>query len=100
MIPTTTIVRIMTVAKTGRLTEMDASHCMAPSLHPRAVAHLGGHVGHDLVARLEAAHDGNEPGARAVDLDEVILEAAVDHHEDVAQRPLGPYGRLGHRGQR
>src|SRR5882724_843698 len=52
------MVRIRTVAKMGRRTLILASHCMAASsLHPRAVAHVGGQVCHHRLAGLEAAQD-------------------------------------------
>src|SRR5690348_14811930 len=98
--PTTTMVRMMTVAKTGRLTQILASHCMASSLHLRAVAHVGGQLRDDLLARLHAADDRDLAVDRLARLHETVLEAPARGDEHVLQRALVAHGLAGHRGQR
>src|SRR6185369_279464 len=88
MTPTTTMVRMMTVAKTGRLTQILASHCMAPSLHLGAVAHVGGQLRDDLLALPHAAHDRNVVSDRLARLDQPVLEPPARRDEHMLQRAL------------
>src|ERR1700690_791019 len=98
--PTTAIVRMSTVAKTGRRTEMLASHCMAASLHLRAVAHFGRRFGGDLLAGLDARQDGDHAVGRVGHLNEAILEVIAHDDEDVMERSLVANGGRGHGRQR
>src|SRR3954470_14694569 len=55
--PITVSARISTLAKTGRLTDIAASHCMMTStfdLHADAVSQLAARIRRDLLARLHA----------------------------------------------
>src|SRR6266540_1118987 len=100
MTPTTTMVRIRTVAKTGRLTQILASHCMASSLHSRAVANLGRQRRHDFFAGLEPAHDRNRAVLRVARLDQPVLEASAHRHEHMPERALDAHRARGYRRQR
>src|SRR5262245_6134912 len=100
MIPTTTMVTIKTIAKTGRFTQTLASHCIAPSLHLRAVAHVGRQLGDDLLAGLHAADDRNLAVAWLARLHQPILQPPARRHEHVLERALGAHRLGGHRRQR
>src|SRR6185369_8268338 len=100
MTPTTTIVRIRTLAKTGRLTQTLASHCMTASLHLRAVAHVGRQLGDDLLAGLHAADDRNLAADRLARLNQTILQPPPRRDEHVLQGPVGADRLSGHRRQR
>src|SRR4029077_15079178 len=105
------MVRMMTVANTGRRTQILASHCMASSLHPGAVAHVGAQLSDHLFAALHPPDDGDVaplritpglppvarsppaeggavPPARATRRPQPILEPPAHCHEHVSEVPV------------
>src|SRR5580704_15460677 len=80
--PTTTTSSINTDAKTGRWTQTLASHCTGTSLHGLAVLKGWRRLLDHPVARLHAAHDGDEPARGGPGLDDALLDPPVDDGED------------------
>src|SRR6185295_16066031 len=96
--PITVSARMRTLAKTGRLTEIAANHCMTSTtfdLHADAVRQLSARIGRDLLARLDAAGELDAVADFFPERHDPLfhLVAAADHVDAAGSRDR--FDRLG-----
>src|SRR5262245_2143573 len=92
----TPMMRMRTVAKTGRLTLIFASHCMVRfslgkdlgSLDARAVFDFAGGGLDDLLARLHAREHGDGVAHLLASFDDALFDLLVLHDEHAVERPF------------
>src|SRR5262252_4754717 len=84
--PTTVSERIRTLAKTGRLTQSAANHCMSHLLHSGAVGQASDVLGRDSFADLESLGNLDEIAAdRLSGRDDPLFGFVASHHEHAAR---------------